>query len=282
LKLKKASRSSGGFLEKTIASAVALLKSTVADDDMALRRGLLQQCDPRFKMLSLAVLLAAALFSKSIPALAVLYAVVLGLTAASSIRLCFFLKRTWFFIPLFSLFIAVPALFHGMTPGEPLWSFKILSWTLTITRQGVSSASIFLIRVLDSVSLAVLLVLTTRHHALLKALRVFKVPQLFVMTLGMTYRYIYLLLDVIGNAFTAVKSRVGFVASAGAGRRVVASNMAGLWLHSYRLQTLVYDAMLSRGYTGESIVLDDFHSGPMDWIVLAVSTLILIGMLCLN
>jgi cobalt ECF transporter T component CbiQ len=259
-----------------------MLKSAVVDDDMAVRRGLLQKCDPRFKMLSIAVMLAAALFSKSIPALLILYAVVLCLTAASSIRLGFFLKRTWFFIPLFSLCIAVPALFHVVTPGEPLWSFKILWWTLTITRQGVSSASIFLLRVLDSVSLAVLLVLTTRHHALLKALRVFKVPQLFVMILGMTYRYIFLLLDVIGNAFTAIKSRVGAVTSTKTGRRVVASNMAGLWLHSYRLQTQVYEAMLSRGYTGEPQVLDDFRAGPGDWILLSASILILIGTLCLN
>jgi cobalt/nickel transport system permease protein len=137
-------------------------------------------------------------------------------------------------------------------------------------------------RVLASVSLSILLVLTTRHHVLLKTLRVFKIPQLFVMTMGMTYRYIYLLLDIVQNTFIAIRSRVGFVTSTKTGRRIVGANMAGLWLKSYRMQTLVLDAMLSRGYTGEPKILHAFHARTTDFLMLIAAAAALTGTLWLN
>jgi cobalt/nickel transport system permease protein len=228
------------------------------------------------------LLLIAVLMSKSVAELSIMYCAVLILVGISSLGLLFFLERTLLFVPIFSLFIVVPAIFNVVTPGEPLVSFKLFAWTLSITRQGVDSAIIFFMRVLDSVSIAVLLVLTTRQHVLLKTLRIFRVPQLFVMTMGMTYRYIFLFLDIIQKMFVAIKSRVGFISSAKEGRRVVTSNMAGLWLRSYRLQSQVYDAMVSRGYSGEAYVLDEFKVKAGDYVFSALAFCALIGTLWLN
>jgi cobalt/nickel transport system permease protein len=235
----KPAHKTGGFIERTIEGTVSLLKETVSVEMVAARNGFLQRRDPRFKCLSAVLLLIAVLMSKSVVELSVLYMAVLLLVGVSSISLRFFLERTLLFVPIFSFFIVVPAIFNIVTPGEPLVSLKLFSWTLCITKQGVDSAIIFFMRVLDSVSLAVLLVITTRQHVLLKVLRIFRVPQLFVMTMGMTYRYIFLFLDIIQKMFIAIKSRVGFVSSAKAGRRVVTANMAGLWLRSYRMQSQV-------------------------------------------
>ncbi len=142
--------------------------------------------------------------------------------------------------------------------------------------------SLLLLRVTVSVSLATILVLTTRHHALLKTLRIFRVPQLFVMIIGMSYRYILLLIDIIQNTFVGIKSRVGFVASGRIGRRIAAANMANLWLRSYRLHTQVYDAMLSRGYTGEPIVGREFRARVSDYFLVAVAFAAMIGTICCN
>jgi cobalt/nickel transport system permease protein len=102
------------------------------------------------------------------------------------------------------------------------------------------------------------------------------------MTMGMTYRYIYLLLDIIQNAFLAVKSRVGYIEETKTGQKIVTANMAGLWLKSYRLQTQVYDAMLSRGYTGEPKVFETFKMHSRDCILLAMAITVFIGTLWLN
>jgi cobalt/nickel transport system permease protein len=271
-----------GFIERTIEGMVSLLRETVSLELVAARNGFLQRCDPRFKCVSAALLLTAVLMSKSVVELSVLYLVVIFLVVVSSIGLRFFLERTLLFVPIFSLFIALPAIFNTVTPGETLVSFKVLSWTLCITKPGVDSAVIFFMRVLDSVSFAVLLVITTRQHVLLKVLRIFRVPQLFVMTMGMTYRYIFLFLDIIQKMFIAIKSRVGFISSSKTGRHVVTSNMAGLWLRSYRLQSQVYDAMASRGYAGEAYVLDEFKAKPVDFFVTLLASCALIGTLWMN
>jgi cobalt/nickel transport system permease protein len=273
---------SGGFLERTILGTVSLLKDTVSVEGVAAQNGFLQRSDPRFKFISAALLLGAVCISKSVVGLSVLYGMVLCCAAASSVGLLFFIERTFLFVPLFSLLIAVPALFNVVSPGEPLVSFKLFFVKLSITRQGLGSAFVFFMRVLDSVSVAVLLVLTTRQHVLLKTLRLFRVPQLFVMTMGMSYRYIFLFLDMIQKMFVAIKSRVGFVSSIKEGRRVVGSNMAALWLRSYRMQSQVYDAMVSRGYAGEAQVLDEFRARPLDFIILFLALCALAGTIWLN
>jgi cobalt/nickel transport system permease protein len=279
---KERTRRAGGFIERTIEATVSLLKETVSLETVASRDGFLQRCDPRFKCLSAVALLIAVLMAKSVVELSVLYMSVLFFVVVSSIGLWFFLERTLLFVPIFSLFIALPAIFNTVTPGEPLVSFTVFSWTLSITRPGVDSAVIFFMRVLDSVSVAVLLVITTKQHVLLKVLRVFRVPQLFVMTMGMTYRYIFLFLDIIQKMFISIKSRVGFISSSKTGRHVVTANIAGLWLRSYRLQSQVYDAMTSRGYAGEAYVLDEFNAKPVDFFVTLLALCALIGTIWVN
>lgn len=273
---------SGGFIERTILQVTSALQTSVSNDEIAAQKGFLQNRDPRFKLLSGLVLLIAILLSKSLMELAILYTIIAILSLFSKIKPTYFLKRTLLFIPLFSLFIVLPATMDLVTPGDALFSFYCFNVKFTVTQQGVDSAALFLLRVLDSVSISVLLMLTTRHQILLKTLRIFRVPQLFVMAFGMCYRYIYLMLDIVLNTFTAIKSRVGFVSSTRTGRRITGAGMANLWLRSYRIQTQVYDAMLSRGYQGEPRVLLDFCCGVMDFLMFISACLILIGILWLN
>jgi cobalt/nickel transport system permease protein len=275
-------KKTSGFLEHTLLAIVTLLRETVASDAIATRNGVLQQIDPRFKLLSVALLLTSVMMTRSVFALLILYTFCLALTVLSRISLFVFLKRTLLFIPLFSLFIALPAILSPITPGDPVYTFALFSHAISITRQGIDSATIFCGRVLVSSSFAILLMLTTRHHVLLKVLRLFRIPQVFVMTMTMSYRYIFVLLDIIYSTFTAIKSRVGPVSSTQSGRRIVALNMAGLWLRSYRMHTHVYDAMLSRGYCGEPVVLNEFRIRAGDYLLITFSLLSLIGTLWLN
>ena len=65
----------GRFIERTILGVVSLLKETVSTDAIACRKGFLQDCDPRLKCLSIALLLlVCAPVTKSIAELAALYA----------------------------------------------------------------------------------------------------------------------------------------------------------------------------------------------------------------
>jgi cobalt/nickel transport system permease protein len=262
------------FIECSILGALSFLKESIFADEYALKKGLLQILDPRIKTFTLLLFIIQVILTRNMLILSSLYALCLFLALFSRINLGFFLKRTWVFIPLFSLFIAVPAIFSVFSPGEILATWKISGINLSITRQGLAGAGLFVMRVITSVSFAVLLSITTKHFALLKVLRVFKIPQIFVMTVGMCYRYVYLFVEIIENTYLAIKSRVGGRLHYKKGQSVVAWNIAFLWQRSYRLNEDVYKSMLSRGYNGEPATKETFRAKARDWVWLFTASAI--------
>ncbi len=268
---------SNNFIEHSIKGALFFLKETIFSEQYAQKKGFLQSLDPRIKTVTILMFIIQALLRNNIFILLCFYFLCFLLTLFSRIGLGFFLKRTWFFIPLFSLFIALPALFSFFTPGEAMITFKIMRFVFTITRQGMASAGLFVARVIVCVSFSALLALTTRHFELLKVLRIFGVPQIFVMVAGMCYRYVYLFVEIMENMYTAVKSRAGRIMGYKTGQNIVAGNIAFVWARSYQLNEDVYKAMLSRGYRGEPAVLNDFKTRPKDWLWLACSVLIILA-----
>lgn len=263
--------SRNNFIERSIIGALAFLKDSIFAEEHAKAYGFLQSLDPRVKIISFLLLVIQALLTGSIVVLLFLYVFCLLLVLISRIGLGFFLKRTWIFIPLFSLFIALPAIFG---PGEALLTWHILGTKFIITRQGLGGAVIFVMRVITCVSFVVLLNITTRHFDLLKVLRIFKIPQIFIMTLGMCYRYVYLFIGIIQNTYLAIKSRVGMRVQYRKGQNIVAWNIASLWGRSVGLNEEVYRAMLSRGYQGEVLVWNDFKIRARDYLWLFVVILL--------
>lgn len=251
-----------GFIERSMGSALAFFRQALFAEETASLPGLLQSLDPRIKAVTLLTFLLLTLVTRCLSILILIYMLCLCLAVLSRIPLGSFLLRTWIFIPLFSLLIAVPALFSFVSPGKPIWSAGFLC----ITEQGMRAVCFFIGRVITSVSLTVLLGMTTRHFELLKALRAFGVPQVFVMVLGISYRYIYLFVEIVENTYRAVKSRVGSNVHYRKGQHLVTWNMAYLWKRSYQLNEQVYHAMLSRGFRGESVVLDHFQARARDWL----------------
>lgn len=269
-------RKNKNFIEHSILGVLSFFKDSVFADEYACGSGFLQRRDARVKTISFLFLLLSVLMAKSFFYIAAIYLFVLIVASLSRINLFFFLERTWFFIPLFSLFIAIPALFDVISPGEPVFVFKIFYATFIVTQQGLCSAGLFVMRVVTSVSIVVLLTLTTKHNQLLKVLRIFKVPQIFVMILGMCYRYIYLFAEIVEDTYRAIKSRVGSKIHHTKGREIVAWSIASLWQRSYHLNNQVYNAMLSRGYRGEPEAFEEFKTGMVDWLSLACVVLFFI------
>ncbi|MDD5108247.1 MAG: energy-coupling factor transporter transmembrane component T [Candidatus Omnitrophica bacterium] len=241
------------FIQHSIIEALAFLKELIFAEELAMRGGFLQSLDPRFKAVTFLLIIIQLLFTRNIFILFFFYALCLLLVLISKINLGFFLKRTWIFIPLFSLFIAIPAFFINF-----------------------SAALIFVTRVLICVSYAVLLSITTKHFELLKVLRIFKIPQIFVMILGMCYRYIYLFVEIIEHTYLAVRSRVGKVVNYKFGQNIVAWNVVSLWNRSVKLNEEVYGAMLSRGFRGEAVAWNDFKIKGRDWLWLVTVLIIII------
>jgi cobalt/nickel transport system permease protein len=246
---------------------VSFVRETVFSEDTASLKGFMQGIDPRWKVLGVLLLVILAVTSRNAGFISGLYLYCILLAFLSGIGIRVFLVRTWVFIPLFSAFIIIPAIFSFATPGMPVISIGRVS----ITREGLGIAGTFVLRVVTAVSFTVLLSLTTRHTELLKALRFFKVPDVFVMTIGMCYKYAHILAGMVENVFVSMKARGGSAMPARAARRTVSSAIAGLWHRSSDMSSEVYRAMLSRGYDGEPRVLAGSRSGTRDilWMISA-------------
>ncbi|WP_157858166.1 cobalt ECF transporter T component CbiQ [Pelodictyon luteolum] len=261
------------FIASSMLRALAFLKDATLSEEHANRQGFLQSLDPRIKTLTMLALLVTAVSLKSAGLIALIYLSVLALAIFSAIPATYFLTRTLLFIPLFSLLIVLPTIFSQITPGQTAYSIQLLGFHAIITRPGLDGAILFVTRTATSVSVAVLLSLTTRHAELLKVLRIFRIPQVFVLTVAMCYRYLYLFATMVENIFTALRSRVGIVSRSRHGRHLATGNIATTWNRTTAMSEGVYMAMLSRGYTGEPRLLTRLHATRKDWVwLLATAT----------
>jgi len=212
----------------------------------------------------LALLIAVSL-SHNMAVIAGIYVLALIAALFSSIPADFFVKRVWLTLPFFTGMIALPALF--ITPGPTLVQ---LPFGLVITSSGVNTVIFLLLRVSTSVSLTLLLILTTPWNTVLSALTVLRIPDVFILILGMTYRYIYLLLHTANDMFLSRKSRIVGRLDAGEDRRMLAAISGTLLSKSLNMSSEVYLAMQSRGFRGSIVTLKPFKMQTRDWFWLCI------------
>ncbi len=258
-----------GWLEQTLGGITGAIERAVFSERHARLPGLLQQIDPRAKLgMFLAMVLAASLCG-SIAVLAVSYAIVLAAARASRIPFDFFVKRVWLGIPFFAGIVVIPSIFF--VPGARLFDLALGPVHIAPSIPGLTGAALFLSRVGTSVSLAVLLVMTTPWADILKSLRALRVPQVFVLILSMTYRYIFLFLHTANGMFLARKSRIVARTTGREQRRWISGSIGNLMSRAFKMSNDVYAAMLARGFTGEMRAYSPYRMHGRDWLALSAT-----------
>ncbi len=262
------------FVERTITGVSAAVEQTVYSETYARQDGFLQRVDPRAKLGLFVLALLVVGLVHDLALLVGLWLALLGLGLATRLPFKVIALRTMLGVPLFAGVVALPALF--LIDGRPLLSIGSLGpVTLAVSDRAILSVTTFLCRVSASVTLAALLVLTTRWADLLKALRVFRVPDVFIVVLGMTYRYVFLLLRLTENLFLGRASRTVGTTSAGEQRRWVGASMGTLVSRSLKLSNDVYAAMVARGFSGEVRTLTTFRMRDEDWLFVSLGVVLL-------
>jgi cobalt ECF transporter T component CbiQ len=258
-------RHGGNFLDRLAGGLVHAMDHALDADDLSRRDGLLQRLDPRVKLAGLLTLIVVVVMVKSLLVLGGLFLVGIALALPSHMALSRLVKQIWLRVLAFTGLIALPAIF--LVPGTVVVRLPVLLWPVTL--QGIRSAAFLVGRSETAATYALLLILCTPWPHVLKALRIFRVPIVLVVILGMTHRYIFVLLETASQMFEARRSRmVGPLSPRD--RRRVATAAAGVLLDkALQLSTDVHLAMLSRGYRGEVHLIDDFRTTPIDWLALA-------------
>lgn len=268
----------GNFIERTLTTFVRKAERALFAEQIAKTDGFLQSLDPRIKIVGLLALIVDVTLARNIFTILFIFAFAILLTLLSNIPIKVLAARAWLGAFTFTGLIALPVIF--ITPGEAILRVPLLNWI--ISAQGVTSALYLLTRVETTVTLSLLLILSTLWTQVLKALRVLRVPIVFVVILGMTYRYLFVILETARDMFEARRSRLVGRLTPRESRRLASSSIGVLLSKSFYLNTEVYQAMQSRGFRGEVYTLDEFEMRPKDWLVFAGFLLIAIFALWLG
>lgn len=272
----------GNFIKKTLDGVFSFFQESFVTGEIAERDGLLQSFDPRAKLISILILVFSISMTKDLRILILFYGTTLIAAYLSRIGLIFFIKRVWLFIPIFTGVIAIPMIFNIFIAGDVLFPlFQLgagahigpfaLPESIYITREGLYAACVFTMRVASCVSAVVLLFLTTPQQLLFKSLQSVGVPKVYVLTLEMANRYIFLFMEIIRDLYTAKKSRtiksVGVIAD----QRWVGGRIGYMLIKSLDMSEKVHMAMRSRGFSGEVKIMQDFSFSERDYLAAAVS-----------
>lgn len=266
-----------GFIQKTISDILSFFEECLLNDSIAKRDGLLQSLDPRVKLISFIALIFAVSLTHDIRLLLLVYLLTLVFAYLSRIELFFFLKRVWVFVPIFAGVVMIPVLFNvfmagdtliplvTLGPGAHLGPFALPD-TLAITRQGTMIASVFILRVATCVSVAVLLFLTTPRDLIFKSLRTLRVPKVYVLTLDMCYRYIFLFTGLVKDFYMAKKSRSIKTLPLIEEQKWVGGRIGYTLIKSLNMSEKVHKAMISRGFNGDIKLLHCYSIKRRDYV----------------
>ena len=176
------------------------------------------------------------------------------------------------------------------TPGEALLTFSFLGGNWALTDAGLLRFLFIVLRSYLSVQAAVILVATTPFPDLLWSMRALRVPQVVVAIGGFLYRYIFVLADEVQRLLRAREARsaeparisepngYGRAGRSAIWRARVTGSMAGtLFIRSYERSERIHSAMLARGYDGEVRALTPPAMRPVDWVIGALVSVLLLA-----
>ncbi len=278
----------GGHIEKTLSRISAFFARSLFREETARRPGLLQGLDPRAKLAATVLYLASVSAARTTGALAVHALLPVLAVLLSRIRAVEFLGAGFVFAIVFSALMAAPAtlsVFRDGTVVVPLlrldaeWRLGpfVVPQVIGVTREGLLSAATLLLRVLASVAAALWLTLSTRWTDLLRALRFFLLPAIFVQVAGMTVRYLHALLRQAEDIHLGKKSRTVCRGTISSEQAWAGSRIAHSWERSLHLMDEVSAAMKARGFTGEARFPASARFRVPEWALIAAVAVACLG-----
>jgi cobalt ECF transporter T component CbiQ len=252
-----------GLAEHTVQHLAGAMNRALLAERLARTDGLLQRLDPRVKVVGLLAFAVAAAAVGSTLVLLGLLGLAVTFALLSRVPLLA-LWRMWTGVLVFTGLIALPAVF--LTPGDVLYRVPLLDWP--VTAQGVRAAGRLLLRAETTATFPLLLILCTPWVHVLKALRVCGMPAVLVVILGMTHRYLFVLLQVARDMHEAKRSRTVGALGPADHRRLAVASIGVLLERTHQLTEEVHLSMLARGFRGEVHTLDDFRARWWDGIAL--------------
>ncbi|OPX94659.1 MAG: Nickel transport protein NikQ [Syntrophorhabdus sp. PtaB.Bin006] len=277
------------FLDKGMGDLSRLIKTTYIQWETAGKNGFFQNLDARVKVLFLLFFVLIVSIKKSIVPEVIIAGFVCILAAISRLNLISFYKKVLFFGFVFGFLAALPSALNIIGNGEVVFpimhlsrSYHFLMYqipeTIGFTRQGLEGVAMLTLRVMNSLALSVLVIHTTPFPQIIKALKSLKVPDLFLMIITLSYKYIFIFVQTVEHIHLARKAKT-IRANAGEERSWVAGRIAYLFRKTSIKCEEVFDGMTTRGFSGDVVLYAYKKMTKKDMI--ASSIMLVAGLLLL-
>lgn len=242
-----ATRIRGAWMDKTVHSMQAMLARAIVSEEIAGSPGLLQAIRPSAKAIGFLGALVATALTRS-PYILIGLLLVAALAAAlSRVPLKSFGIRVFGAVAFFGLVVAIPLTLASVTPG----SVAFRAFGVDISSPGLQLALAMLLRLGTGITLALLWSLTTPWHSLLGSLSSLGVPHPLISAAALMYRYLFLLIETLGEMLQARTARLVGSCAKNEARTYWGAVTAVLFSKSLMLTEETHLAMVARGYDGK-------------------------------
>jgi len=257
-KIKASGRIRLAYVSKGMAYAASVLRTGFIQWETSSRRGFFQTLDSRVKVFFLVLFIVIISLKKTILSEALITLFLLALALASKLPLLRHYGKILLLTCIFGFLMGLPSALNIFTPGDLWWSMIqfetnptigpiTLPREIGITGSGLHGLSLLSLRVMNSLSVSFLVLATTPFNEFIKALKVFRVPDVFLMTITLSYKYIFIFVQTVYDMHLAKKSRLTGFESDRKARQWVSGRMAFLFRKSQQQCEEVYKAMNARG-----------------------------------
>ncbi len=250
------------FIDQTLAGAAGFVKAGYEHYYTAVKPGYFQLLSPQAKIIVLFVNVVLSGLIQEVSMQLVFATLLVCCFYLSGIRLTWIYKRIGFLALFFGLLISIPAALNLVNPGKVIipvleldhashWWIYSVPQEIGFTEEGLLMVARFTLKVANSVALVLLIMYTTPFNKIIKALRIFKVPDLFLMVIMLTHKFIFILSKTAVDTFMAMKSRWWENKVSIGRKKLVGGRIGYIFRRSWERYEEVYKAMISRGFSGE-------------------------------
>lgn len=268
-------RHSLSFIDKSVRGMAGVITTAYAQWETASMRGFFQGLDPRVKTVFLLFFIVITSVKSGLQQQAALFAFTLALAIASRVGLVAYLRRVLLLGFLFGFLPAIPAALNLVTTGTMVLPILRLEaahdfWIYHVPREigltgaGLVVAARITMRVVNSIALSFLVLHTTQFPDIIKSLKVFRVPDIFLLIITLSYKYIFIFARTAADLYLAIKCRYTGNARESDVREIVAGRMAFLFRRARQGCEEVYLAMLARGFNGTVAIYSFGRIGRYD------------------
>ena len=250
------------YIDKGIESFAGILKEGYTQWESASGKGFFYELDTRIKVVFwLFFILVVSLKKEILPELSIFFTVFVILLL-SRVNLVTFYRKVFLLGFIFGFLISLPSSLNVITHGEVIfpvitlpkaydfWLYHIPG-VIGFTAEGLSVVSMLTLRVINSLSLSFLILYTTPFPEIIKALKVLKVPDAFLIIISLTYKYIFIFARIVADMHLAKKSRLAGALKSAEARDWIAGRIAFIFKKTQLKCDDVFKAMIGRGFSGE-------------------------------